>query len=138
LQSKDYLNQIRYVNQEIASRIEERNDLRQSVALKTSSFQDDKVQTSGTLHFDDKYMKFVEASEEINAKIDELFDLRMQISNEIDRLDKPEHRIILRLRYINLHTFEEVAVKMQYDIRQIHRLHGNALQEFDKRVTKCH
>lgn len=132
---KEYLNQIRYTNQEIQSRVEERNELRQAVMIKTSSFQTDKVQESGTSNFDDKYMKFIEVSEDINEQVDELFNLRLRVSNEIDRLEKPEHRILLRMRYINLKTFEEIAVSMCYDIRQIHRLHGNALQEF---VTKCH
>ena len=137
MQSKDYLNQIRYINQEIQSRTEERNHLRSAVMIKTSSFQTDKVQTSGAPHFDDKYMKFIEASEEINNKIDKLIELKMTVSNQIDLLDKPEHRILLRLRYIDLKNFEEIAVKMNYDIRQVTRLHGNALQEFEKDVLKC-
>ena len=33
---KEYLNQIRYTNQEIQSRVEERNELRQAVMIKTS------------------------------------------------------------------------------------------------------
>lgn len=134
---KEYLNQIRYTNQEIQSRVEERNELRQAVMIKTSSFQTDKVQESGTTNFDDKYMKFIEVSEEINEQVDKLFDLRLRVSNEIDRLEKPEYRILLRMRYINLKTFEEIAVKMNYDIRQVTRLHGNALQEFEKDVLKC-
>ena len=135
---KEYLNQIRYTNQEIQSRVEERNELRRAVMIKTSSFQTDKVQESGTTNFDDKYMKFIEVSEDINEQVDELFNLRLRVSNEIDRLEKPEHRILLRMRYINLKTFEEIAVSMRYDIRQVHRLHGNALQAFSERVTKCH
>lgn len=132
---KDYLNQIRYINQEINSRVQERYMLRESIMIKSPSFNDNKVQESGTMHFDDKYMKYIEASEFINKKVDELVDLKMKVSNEIDQLDKPEHRILLRLRYINLNKFEEIAVEMNYDIRQIHRMHGSALQEF---VSKCH
>ena len=137
LDPKEYLNQIKFTNQEIESRVEERNRLRQSVMLKTSSFKEDKVQESGTTNFDDKYMKFIEISESINKKIDDLIDLKMKVSNEIDLLDKPEHRILLRLRYIDLKNFEEIAVKMNYDIRQVTRLHGNALQDFEKHVLKC-
>src|SRR5690625_7581780 len=81
-------------------------------------------------------MKFIEVAEEINDKIDNLVDLKLSVSNEIDRLDKSEHRILLRLRYINLQSFESIAVSMGYDIRQVHRLHGNALQAFSERVTK--
>mgnify|MGYP001940171862 FL=1 len=135
--AKTYLNQIRFTNQEIESRVSERNKLRQAITLKTSSFKEDKVQESGTTNFDDKYMKFLEVSEEINQKIDDLIDLKMKVSNEIDLLDKPEHRILLRLRYIDLNNFEEIAVKMHYDIRQVTRIHGDALQVFEAYVLKC-
>ena len=129
---KEYLNQIRFVNQDIETRVDERNKLRDSIAIKTSTLSMDKVQESGTINFDDKYMIFVEASEEINKKVDGLIELKMKISNEIDRLEKSEHRVILRSRYINLWSFEEIAVKMNYDIRHIHRLHGNALKSFEE------
>ena len=132
MNARSYLNQIRYFEADIQSRIEERRNLRSSVELKTTSYNSDKVQEGGAGHFDDKYVKFIEASEIINQKIDDLFDLKLRISNEIDELEKPEHRIILRLRYINLQTFEQIAVRLEYDMRHIHRLHGTALLEFDK------
>lgn len=132
---KEYLNQIRFINQEIQSRVDERNELKEAITIKSPNIKADKVQESGNLNYDDKYMKFIEASEVINEKIDEMINLKMHISNEIDKLDKPEHRLILRLRYINLKTYEEISVAMCYDIRQIHRMHGSALQEF---VSKCH
>ena len=109
---KDYLNQIRFINQEIQSRVDERNELKEAITIKSPNIKADKVQESGSLNFDDKYMKFIEASEVINEKIDEMINLKMQISNEIDRLDKPEHRLILRLRYINLKSYEEISVAM--------------------------
>src|SRR5699024_12541169 len=95
---KEYLKQIRYTNQEIQSRVEERNELRQAVMIKTSSFQTDKVQESGTPNFDDKYMKFIEVSEDINEKVDKIIDLRLRDSNEMDRLEQTENRILLRVR----------------------------------------
>src|SRR5699024_5451051 len=103
---KEYLNQIRYTNQEIQSRVEGRNELRQAVMIKTSSFHTDKVQESGTSNFDDKNMKIIEVSEDINEQVDKIFDIRLRDSNEIDRLEKAEHRKLLKMRHINLKTFE--------------------------------
>lgn len=133
---RTYLNQIRHFEADVQSRIQERRNLRSSVELKTTSYNSDKVQEGGAGHFDEKYVKFIEVSELINEKIDDLFDLKLRISNEIDELEKPEHRIILRLRYINLQTFEQVAVKLGYNMRHIHRLHGTALIEFDKVILQ--
>lgn len=141
MEPKEYLNQIRYIDKDIASRIEEKNKLKSSVEIKTTSFNDNKVQETTSGRYDDKYTKYIEISESINQKIDELFDLKMKVSNEIDAIDKSEQRIVLRMRYINLRPFEEIAVYLSYDIRQIHRIHGAALVEFGKQmelVTGCH
>ena len=135
MESKDYLNQIKHVKSDIQSRVRERNELRSAVEMKTTSYNADKVQEGGAGRFDDKYMKYVEASESINKKIDELIDLKMQISNEIDMLEKSEHRIVLRMRYINLESFEKITVMLGYDMRHIHRLHGTALIEFGKKMS---
>ena len=138
MEPKEYLNQIRYIDKDIQSRIQEKSQLRSSIELKTTSFNDNKVQETQAGRFDDKYAKYIEVSETINAKIDELINLKMRVSNEIDQLDKSEHRILLRMRYINLQSFEEIAVGMSYNIRHIHRIHGDALSEFGKAVTVRH
>ena len=60
----------KYLNQEIQSYTEQRNALRSAIEIKTSSFNENKVQETNK-RFDDKYMKFVEISEQLNDKIDE-------------------------------------------------------------------
>lgn len=130
---KDYLSSIRYTEQEIKSYVQQKEQLKDSLYIKTSTLRDDKVQESGG-KYDDKYIKYIELCEHINEKIDELFDLKLTISNQIDKIENPERRLILRLRYINLLSFEQIAVQMGYEIRNIHRIHGNALNDFET----CH
>ena len=137
LDIKEYLNQIRYIDNEISAHLEERDRLRQAIELKTTSYNDNKVQETNASRFDDKYTKYIDMADIINEKIDDLVDLKMKISSEIDMLDKPEYRVVLRQRYINLKSFEEIAVFMCYDIRQIHRIHGNALQNMSLNVMEC-
>ncbi len=134
---KKYLSEIKHVHEDIQSRIEEKELLRQSVELKTTSYNADKVQESKQGRYDDRYLKILEVSDDINKKIDNLINLKVKVSNDIDRLDNPEYRLLLRLRYINLNSFENIAVKMNYDIRHITRLHGNALKCFSDNVLKC-
>ena len=138
MEVKEYLNQIRYIDRDIQSRLEEKRALRSAIEIKTTSYNDSKVQESGAGRFDDRYAKYIEVSEVINQKIDGLINLKMRISNEIDLIGKSEHRILLRMRYINLKSFEEIAVGMNYNIRHIHRIHGDALSEFGKAVTVRH
>lgn len=135
---KEYLNQIRYIDNEIQAHLEERSRLRQAIEIKTTSYNDNKVQETNSNNYDERYIKYVDMADIINEKIDTLIDLKMKVSSEIDQLDKAEHRLLLRQRYINLKSFEEIAVCMSYDIRQVHRIHGNALQNMSQNVIECH
>lgn len=48
------------------------------------------------------------------------------IENAIEMLE-PRERQLVRLRYIDGLTWEQVAVEMNYSWRQVHRIHGDAL-----------
>lgn len=61
--------------------------------------------------------------EKMNALIDE----QMAIERAIDSLE-PTLRCLLRYKYIQGMTWEEICVEMDYSWRQIHRLHSKALE----------
>lgn len=131
--AKKYLSEIRFIDKDIRSRQSELDKLRQSVAINTSSLTDDKVQESHHGNFDDRYMKLLEVTREINKKIDNLVDVKVRVSNEIDLIDGRVSRLILRERYLNFRTFKEIADILGYELRYTHKLHGIALLEFKKR-----
>lgn len=56
---------------------------------------------------------------------------REQIDLAIRRMKNPDEQRVLRLRYLWGLKWEEVAVKMSYSWKQIHRLHSSALDNFE-------
>lgn len=56
---------------------------------------------------------------------------REQIDLAIRRMENPDEQMVLRLRYLWGLKWEEVAVKMSYSWKQIHRLHSSALDNFE-------
>lgn len=76
--------------------------------------------------------------EEIKAYKEKLVDeylYLLKIQEEIDKVislvsDKDE-KLILRLRYVNLLPWDNVAIKMGYSERHIKRLHQKALLSVD-------
>lgn len=64
-------------------------------------------------------------------KIAELTDQQLAIEAAIDDL-QPRMRQLLRCRYIEGLTWEEVCVRMSYSWRQTHRLHAEALEQLKK------
>jgi len=133
---KDYLSKIKHIDSDIRSRQSELDQLRQTIALKTSTIKAEVIQETRQGAFDERYMKLIEQAEEINVKIDELVDEKIKVSNSIDLLDDRVSRIILREKYINLKSFEEIAKVLGYEPRHITRLHGTALVQF-KLVLSC-
>lgn len=62
------------------------------------------------------------------GKIEELHAEQLEIETAIDKLE-PKQRTLLRHRYIEGMTWEEVCICMGYSWRQTHRLHADALEQ---------
>ena len=130
--AKSYLNQIRIIDQDIQSRIEQKQRL-YATLIGSPSITHDVVQSSKTDAYDERYMKIIEAGEEIDKRIDKLVDKKIEASRKVDKLGESDSMsmLILRERYINLKSWEEIAEQMSYSIRHVNRLHGEALNKFD-------
>ena len=63
----------------------------------------------------------------IAAKLEEAIAVRLQIEQAIEGLDGQE-RVLMRLRYIEGRTWEEIAAAMHYSFRRVTQIHGNILQ----------
>ena len=128
---KEYLAQARYLDADINSRQQELDMTRKSLtSLQGQDLKQDVVQSSRTGHYDDKFNLLFEISEKINGKIDELVELKQDISRRIDKLDDRVHVIILRDRYINMFEFHQIANRLNQSERHITRMHGQALIDF--------
>lgn len=141
MNAKEYLNQVRYNDANIASRIDERNRLWISLtSIKSSRIKEISVQESNQKN-DDRFEKVLELDRYIDREIDKLYELKLEISKRIDRCDEQMHSIILRERYLNYKSWYDIAVLLNYDKRHILRIHGHALIDFSNHnqdVTKCH
>ena len=131
--AKRYLNQIRLIDQDIQSRIEEKQRLYATLIV-SPSITHDVVTSSKTDAYDERYMKIIEAGEEIDKRIDVLVDKKIEASRKIDELDDLDNisAVILRERYINLKSWDEIALLMSFSQRHLNRLHGEALKKLQQ------
>ena len=72
---------------------------------------------------------------QLSDQRDRLVTLRREIGMAIDSVPDARLRELLRLRYIEGLSFEQIAVRLDYSWRQVIRLHGAALS---KVVMECH
>ncbi|WP_413523331.1 hypothetical protein [Lactococcus raffinolactis] len=130
---KEYLKQIDGMNRYIEQLISEVNELRTLSTSITSVQYGDRI-TSSTKNQEAPFvrcvMRIASLEEKINREIDRLVDLKLAVSDAIDLLDDINERILLRARYLNNKSWEEIASQLKYSLRSTHRIHINALQHF--------
>lgn len=99
------------------------------------SFDYSKEKLQGGLVQDDSVMiekinRILEVQEIIRYKEAELKRLQANLYLEINRLSNTNEKILLQARYILNETWEQIAERLGYSVRQIHRLHSSALENF--------
>lgn len=135
---KEYLEQIHVLDKKIDYMLEELRSYRILATKITRPMDIESVQTSceadklGTLA-----AKIADKEIEIDKKIDEMIDLKAEISDIIYSLNDIDQRRVLILRYISFKKYTAIAEHMFVDIRTIFRIEGKALDNL-KDVIECH
>ena len=134
MDTKQYLNQISRLDRMINNKLSEISQLRELAMSVSAVKSEERVQN--TPNFDKigtAYCKIEEMEEKLDKLIDEFVDKRNLIISQIDKIENETYYEILFARYIEKKTFEKIADEMTYSWRQVIRLHGRALQEFEKK-----
>lgn len=134
MKTKDYLSQVSRLNKMINNKLSEISQLRELSVSISAIRNDEKVQTSP--NFDKigtAIAKIDELENNLDKMIDEYLVKRERIIAQIDTMEEESVYQILFSRYIEKKTFEKIATEMEYSWRQIVRLHGKALQQFEKK-----
>nr|DAI74348.1 MAG TPA: Protein of unknown function (DUF1492) [Caudoviricetes sp.] len=143
--TKEYLGQISRLNRMINNKLTEIAQLKDMVVSISAPQSGERVQT--TPNFDKigtKYAKIDEMERKIDGMVDELVDKKEKIIQQIDSMEDENTYNILFARYIEKKTFEVIATEMKYSWRQVVRLHGTALKQFEKKYgegylnEQCH
>ena len=133
MDTKQYLRQISRLDKMIKNKIVELYQLKELYTSISAIKSDENVQT--TPNFDKigtAYAKICEKEQELDEITDLYIDKKSIIISQIDQIDDETHYEILFSRYVERKTFEKIADEMSYSWRQIIRLHGIALKEFEK------
>ena len=134
MDTKTYLQQISRLDRMINNKLSEISQLRELAMSVSSVKNEERVQN--TPNFDKigtAYCKIEEMEEKLDKLIDEYVDKKNLIISQIDGIENETYYEILFARYIEKKTFEKIADEMTYSFRNVTRLHGRALQEFEKK-----
>lgn len=128
--AKEYLSQAFRLDQRINSKLEQIASLNALAVKCTSTLSGmPRNPNHGSSAASDAIVKIIDLQTEINDDIDRLVDLKRELVKTIKAVDDTEYRILLELRYLCFKTWEQIAVEMNYRVRNIHILHSEALKK---------
>ena len=137
--TKQYLNQIHRIDKMINNKLSEIYQLKNLACSISVSNDSDRVQTSTNKDpLGNAVSKIVDLENEVNDCIDKFSNKRRIIIEQIDNMENDIHYQLLFSRYIEHKTFEKIADDNGYSVRQIIRIHGDALVEFEKKYCSCY
>ena len=126
--AKQYLNRVRRIDKEIEALLRLVQKTRTSLESVTQNYETDGAQTSKDPH---KYDRLVELESLVDSKIDEQIELKAEILKTIMQLDDRRQRLVLMEYYVEMKTFEQVAVDINYSWRQVMKIHAKALKAIE-------
>ena len=133
----ELFNKARLLDMEIDTLIEESQSIRDMATRVTSTIND---MPGDPLKNNDKYkdtmISLIDYERKINSRIDELVNLKQEINDVIGKLPRLEHRIVLTKRYLQRKRWEQIAVEMKYEERQVRRFKTEALNLADQILSE--
>lgn len=130
--AKQWLNRARRIDREIRTLEEVISSTRERLESVTQSYSGDGAQSSKDPH---KFDRLVELESLVNEKIDEQIQIKTEILEAISQIRDRRQRIVLTEYYLNMKTWEQVAVEINYSWRQVMNIHGRALQEMQRIIS---
>lgn len=123
--AKEYLNRARGLEREVTQLREMK---RRAYELATSSTA---KPSQAPTHGDgarDVFAAYAQYNAMLEERTAELLDVQRETLQTIERVPDSRYRQLLRARYLENKTWEEIAVQTSYSWRQVLRLHGEALR----------
>ena len=122
--AKQFLSRGRWIEREIMSLIRTRDETRDRLTHITQNYDGDGAQSTKDPH---KFDALVELEYKLDERIDALCAVKTEILDTICKLEDSRERLALQLYYIDMKTWEEVCVEMNYSWKQIMRIRKRAI-----------
>ncbi len=126
--AKEYLSQAFRIDQRIRMKMEQIDSLRDLVTRMGAQMSDmPKNPNKGQSRTEDILIKIVDMENAINRDIDRLISLKEDIMHTVNKVEDIDCQMVLEKRYLLFETWESIAAEMGYTVRNVHLIHGKAL-----------
>lgn|GEM_PF-2006514 len=122
-----YLSQYRYLNAEIDRKIKYMESCKSKIFNVTGTLSDMPRSGNRSNVIENSIVDINEIEQTINQDIDKLVALRTEIESKIDTIQDLKLREIMKCRYLDCKTWEEIAYKNGFTWRNVYYQHEKAL-----------
>lgn len=126
--AKYYLSRGRWLEREITALMQTRDETRSRLTRITQNYDSDGAQTTKDPH---KFDALLELEFKLDERIDALYAVKAEILETISKLEDGRERLALQLYYIDMKSWEQVAVEMNYSWRQIMNIRKRAIRNIE-------
>lgn len=139
--AKEYLNQVRKLKRQTDSKMRQCEDIREKITfLQGIDYEKDKIQSSVSDQLAETMAVLLDLEQETVWYINKYNIMYNEAVNRINGLSRKEYIDILMQRYLgdddDKRKFEYIAYKTNYSYNRIRHMHGEALQEFERKYLR--
>ena len=135
--AKEYLSQAWNIDRRINDKVAHVSQLR-DMAMNVSAVISDmpRSPSPNNQRMENIIARLTDTEEEINADIDRLVSLKLEIMNTIWQVADENAQMVLESRYHSFKSWEDIAADMSVSIRWVHKIHVKALDDIEKILEK--
>lgn len=130
--ARKWLGRARTIDREINTLQKTVDETRSQVQRITQNYDADGAQSTKDPH---KFDRLVELEDTINQRIDELVQIKDEITGMISLLQDGRHRTVLMDYYVRCMTLEQTAVEMGYSYAHVKRLRAIGISQIQKKMS---
>lgn len=125
--TKKELQEYYWVRRNIRQLEEKLEELETEATRQTTRFTQQPKARSSKDRMADAVAEIVTIQEKMQEELEKSYKLLTRIEQAIESLP-PREKYLIRARYIDCKTWEQIAVEMHYSWPHVHRIHSRALQ----------
>lgn len=136
--AKEYLNNLRKLKRRLNNKKRQCENIRENIEfLRGIDYSKDKVQTSAKDSMSETMATLLDLEHEVEEEIQRYTDQYNETVNRINGMSRKEYIDILTMRYLEddyrKRKFEYIACEIDYSYDRTCHMHGEALQEFERK-----
>lgn len=119
-----------WLTRRIESKLVQRDTMRNLAEKVTPVLSDMPKGGMPSSRVEEMAVKIADIEALIDEDINQLLNTQEELYQQINALPDPEAVTILEMRYLGHNTWEEIAERIHTSLRNVHNMHGRALQLF--------